>query len=348
VNTEAIVTFRDIDLASLEYAALSYVWGSAQKLTLRRWDMARLEIPGSLRGQVSRTIEDAMDITARLKIRYIWVDALCIVQDNDGDKSIHISNMSAIYEYSLLTILAAAGADADAGLPGVRVPRTASQFHALIKNPSATSPGMSLMTLLNLDSGRDLFNHYLDESVWAARGWTLQERVMSRRNLIFTNQQIYWACRKSQWCEETQLETSLARSSWFSMDEAETILDPACINRLAPSDTVEQAWYQLRKLVLSYTKRQLTNQGDAHDAFAAILQEAAMQIGEHFLWGLPASRFELGLCWEPQWAGLSRREDLSTLELTSLHRRVPFPTWSWMGWRGPVNLRVEDRHVDLG
>lgn len=346
VKREAVVTFRNVHLTEIRYAALSYVWGSAQKLTLRGCDVVRLGMPKSLRGQVSRTIEDAMHITALLNIQYLWVDALCIVQDSSLDKGVYIGSMSAIYEHSLLTIVAAAGIDADAGLPGLRMPRTSQQLHALVKNRSDMNPGMSLMTTLN--QGRDVYDHFLDDSVWAARGWTLQERVMSRRNLIFTQEQIYWACRRSQWCEETHLETSLARSSWSSKDETEHILDPACINPQAPSDSVEQTWYQLRKLVLRYSTRKLTNDGDAHDAFAAILQEATKQTGEHFIWALPASRFELGLCWEPQWTGLSRREALSSLRMTSLQRHVSFPTWSWLGWKGPINLRVEDRYVDLG
>lgn len=70
---------------------------------------------------------------------------------------------------------------------------------------------------------------------------------------------------------------------------------------------------------------------------------------EPFLWGLPASaRFEIGLCWEPYREGLARREGLTTLPATTLKRKVPFPSWSWIGWEGAVVIRFEDKYIDEG
>jgi hypothetical protein len=69
-------------------------------------------------------------------------------------------------------------------------------------------------------------------------------------------------------------------------------------------DETGQIWYKLLQLVRDFTGRKLTIPGDAYDAFATILQQFRILIGEHFLWGLPAARFELGLCWEPRRQGL--------------------------------------------
>src|SRR5687768_2799439 len=63
VRTKAIVTFKDIDVKSLRYVALSYVWGSAQRLAINQSNKLQLGADGSLSGKVTPTIEDAMAVT---------------------------------------------------------------------------------------------------------------------------------------------------------------------------------------------------------------------------------------------------------------------------------------------
>ncbi len=64
--------------------------------------------------------------------RYLWVDALCIVQDDPGDKHQQIANMDAVYAHGLLTIVNAAGADANAGLPGIQ-PGSRTAFQPIVE-----------------------------------------------------------------------------------------------------------------------------------------------------------------------------------------------------------------------
>ena len=105
-------------------------------------------------------------------MRYLWVDALCIVQDDPILSHDQISQMGSIYLKAIFTIVAAAGKDADAGLPGVRPwSRTVDQ--------------QSVDILLTAIDGP----HYDGEvrnSTWSTRGWTLQEEALSARRLIFT------------------------------------------------------------------------------------------------------------------------------------------------------------------
>jgi hypothetical protein len=72
----------------------------------------RRKLPGSIR--------DAMDLCSALFIRYIWVDSLCIIKDSPRDKNLHINNMHRIYQGAVLTIVSAAGKDANAGLPAFK------------------------------------------------------------------------------------------------------------------------------------------------------------------------------------------------------------------------------------
>lgn len=104
-----------MDLSQLKYVALSYVRGGNQRITLQRSNYADLQNGRSLVGRVPRTIEDALYLTGALGVQYLWVDALCIVQDDNADKEAQIGNMGSVCTHSLFTIIAAAGGDAEAG-----------------------------------------------------------------------------------------------------------------------------------------------------------------------------------------------------------------------------------------
>jgi hypothetical protein len=104
-----------------EYVALSYVWGQAEMLRLQRSNLEFLQKRGSLNLMtMPATIADAAEVTKAIGERYLWVDALCIIQDDDADKTYFIPNMDTVYGCALLTIIALSGEGASAGLPGIR------------------------------------------------------------------------------------------------------------------------------------------------------------------------------------------------------------------------------------
>lgn len=357
VKTKAVVQLANVHIADFEYIALSYVWGSAQRLVMNLGNMDNLGEPGALNGTVSETIEDAMSLTAMLGIQYLWVDALCILQDDPLDKSHQLPFMDQVYRYSQLTIIAAAGADAEAGLPGLSEPRALREHIIKVKDGTAESPDIHLAGALKI---RPMWHsNCLFDTTWRTRGWTLQEKAVSRRTLTFTPTQIYWHCREATWMEGIFSETSLVKPMLYDstmeteflrinskMGEAETF-----------DDSLESAWEQLRAQIVEFSARHLTNPGDALDAFSAILQEFRRTTGENFLWATPVTRFELGLCWNQaapivQGASvgspLARRTELTTLPTTSLSCRVPFPSWSWLGWMGGAEVCFTDRCREAG
>ncbi|KAF0320022.1 tol protein-like protein [Colletotrichum asianum] len=189
VTQRAVVRLSNVDITSLRYVALSYVWGKdAQKTTLTRKSKQSLSIPGALDGIVSKTIEDAVDLTKLLGLQYIWVDALCIVQDDIPDKSHHLAFMYQVYRYAEVTVIAASGKDANAGLPGLHEPRRIQQ--RVFKIVEAT-PDTNELCLITAPDIRPAWKYnYLEGSEWSSRGWTLQEKVMSRRTLIFTDTEV--------------------------------------------------------------------------------------------------------------------------------------------------------------
>ena len=107
------------------YAALSYVWGRRKFFRTLKENVADLEKPGALSkpeylGQIPPTISDAMHVAREIGLRYIWVDSLCIVQDDDtGNKIEAIKMMDLVYAAADIVIVAAGSADAYSGIAGI-------------------------------------------------------------------------------------------------------------------------------------------------------------------------------------------------------------------------------------
>ena len=101
------------------YLALSYVWGKMPFIQLTKSNAEMLKRKGSLKEQkLPRTIEDAINLVSLLDERYLWVDALCIVQDDIVSKMEQIAQMDRIYLCAALTIVSAGGTEANSGLSG--------------------------------------------------------------------------------------------------------------------------------------------------------------------------------------------------------------------------------------
>lgn len=298
---------------------------------------------------------DTIRLTKILGIRYLWVDALCIIQDDNADKSNQIALMSAIYGCAYLTVVAASGNDADAGLPGMRPgTRFKKQEEIAIKfsqkvtaaESQSTDVESEISLLTTLNPLRLPSTHYLDATTWSTRGWTMQERVLSRRNLIFTPEQVFWVCNSATFCEESYFEHPI-KFHRFHRSASELTLQIPFRNFYDSTDLVDRFWSQYQDLVCRFTQRKFTYEGDVHDAFSAILDGLGNVQGETFIWGMPRSRFELALSWKAFY-GQRRRRQLSTLPMTPLNVRVAFPSWSWMGWIGETWVSVRDNRAELG
>jgi hypothetical protein len=174
----------------VEYAALSYVWGQRQE-DLVDWPA---------------TVLDAVDVSRRLGLRYLWVDRLCINQSDPVEKDYLISRMTTIYEYAELTIVSAFGSGASDGLPGVRSTPRKKQPKILLET------GSLLVSAL-----QDPRQEILVSDYWT-RGWTYQEGVLSNRRLVFTENQAYWECRCMAAQESLQLPLDLVHKNHNPVD----------------------------------------------------------------------------------------------------------------------------------
>ena len=341
VRQDAIQEFYNLRIAELTFVALSYVWGSSPSVKLSNANRPNMQKPAALSGiPIPKTIADSMRLVGQLGLQYLWVDALCIIQDDAKDQSYQIGKMASVYHSAYLTLVAASGEDSSAGLVGFESSiRSCDQHEVVVLQPSEHNNGLSVMNTLK-SCPRHCEEWYtrgqedVDFSKWSKRAWTVQEKALSRRTLVFTKEQVFWNCQKGYFCEESNFEVPHVRLKHFYPS----------VHRLGIHQLTEKksdSWQVYGDLVQNYMLRDLTYKGDVHAAFQGILDAMESFTNTEFLYGLPLARFELALMWET-FHGVQRREALSTFSMSSLKRPIVFPTWSWMGWIGDIHCRVGD------
>ncbi|KAI8625947.1 HET-domain-containing protein [Xylariaceae sp. FL1651] len=288
-----------------DYVALSYVWGKTNYPNLLKANLHIFQEDGVFdRIKLAKTIRDAIDLTAKLGFRFLWVDAICIVQDDDDAKDELIANMDVIYGNAALTIVAASGTHADAGLQvGGQENRAARAV--------VTEQFCKELTLGVVPS----FDSELMDSTYAQRGWTYQEACLSPRCLILWDGLAYFVCRAAVWREDIDVESDCVQP----FDGANTMGKTA-------------SEWPLRRFadhVYTYTSRNLTYQSDILRAFNGIQTALTASMGNtEMISGLPIAALDWALLWNGVPHG-------------TLRRRHGFPSWSWAGWCGSIVMALD-------
>jgi hypothetical protein len=190
----------------IEYCALSYVWGNVKTLEATISTVHSLEESRGLERQKSNiplVIQDAILLTSTLGCQYLWVDALCILQDDHAELAAEISRMGSIYSQAFLTIAAASGNDADSCLPGLR---------------PGTRPRPRTLTFIDGDPvvvqpSDEIFDNVVDTK-YESRAWTFQETRLSPRCLYFCEDTFFLRC-----LEYVYMELEPDQPTWSDPNE---------------------------------------------------------------------------------------------------------------------------------
>lgn len=173
-----------------EYVALSHCWGNLEKqerFCTYTNNIKRLKAGFSYRS-LPKTFRDAITVTRALGIPYLWIDSLCIIQEDEKDWEEEAGKMEEIFSSSYCTIAADSAASSLAGFLNERLPRVCVS----IETPRGP---------LYLAEAIDSFDADVENGILNSRGWVLQERVLSRRTIHFTSTQVYWECGDGIHCE---------------------------------------------------------------------------------------------------------------------------------------------------
>ncbi|KAF2126702.1 HET-domain-containing protein [Dothidotthia symphoricarpi CBS 119687] len=173
----------------LKYAALSYCWGSAVPFTTTSETIGARQAIISV-NDLPIVFQEAILVARKLGLRYLWIDALCIIQDDLADWERESSQMSYVFAYAHVTIGAAASAACDASFL-----RRSSKPNITIPFKSMLSPDVRGGYTLYLESDEQIRVDY-ESSRWNSRAWVYQEKKLATRLLIFGETMLQMQCRE--------------------------------------------------------------------------------------------------------------------------------------------------------
>lgn len=315
----------------ITYNTLSHRWGTSKFLSLLLNNQRDLEHGVPLRN-LKQTFQDAVLITRRLGVRYLWIDCLCIIQDSKEDWRVESARMGEVYKYGHCNIAAAKSTD-DVD-EGCYVKRDPLRIKPLIIETTirkwyenTAEPTQYCINRLLRDC------EYVDTASLNLRGWVLQERVMSPRTLHFGPTQIVFEC-----CESKASETwPGAVAIDLPSDRAGLKVQQAKMER-SKSMGIDRSSYPTKNsfkypdgfeywenVVQYYSDTNVTIGTDRLVAVSGIMKSIQPKIGAEYIAGLWNYQVEYQLLWKAVHSGQCTRP-----------AEYVAPTWSWASVQGQV------------
>lgn len=304
------------------YIALSYRWGQHQQLTLQTSNLKHFKDGLPISG-LPKTFRDLVQVARMLGINYLWIDALCIIQNSDEDWKEESVRMRDIYANSYCTIAAAWAPDPTGGLFHARSPEEIRC--GIINTTWALGAPSNLGTIRIFE--QSAWNNQIMRSPLHRRGWALQERLLPPRLLYFTQHQILWECDTTRKCEAFVNQSPKEYSEPHEREERIY----TWFESLGPSERGQlplklfRAWIQVVK---TYSRCLLTMPGDklvAIHGIASLFQDLS---DDSYLLGIWVSRFFDCLIWRVQ-----RGEGI-----ISRPNEYRAPSWSWASIEGAIEM----------
>ncbi|KAE8442072.1 hypothetical protein EG329_003880 [Mollisiaceae sp. DMI_Dod_QoI] len=302
--------------AQVNYVALSYCWGGPQTMLTAKTEKAwETSLPWA---ELSQTIKDSVYVSAKLGFKYLWVDALCIVQDDMTDKMAEIAKMVHVYSAATLTV---ASSSAAAATEGFLQDRKFTDFPSQVFELPVRCPDGQLgsATLFRPPPSTPLTSEPLN-----ARGWALQERLLSSRILDFKKLQLRWTC------ETLPLNHVQSYSDGWNNHVEDTVFI------VDSSEDPHSIW---RRMVYAYTLRNLTVATDRILAISGIAEVLSRGIEGEYWAGLWESNLPLCLMWKSTPVDSEYSSGSKSATLVPRPPTYQGPSWSWVS----VNTRTHYR-----
>ncbi|KAJ4129128.1 hypothetical protein NW768_007661 [Fusarium equiseti] len=316
----------DHNLLNLQYLILSYAWGPAAnsaKTTASNLQAMKHSLPLS---DLPKTVQDAILLTRKLGVRYLWVDALCILQSEGPDDMKHVKDWSYeaerfghYYQNALLTISATGAVSSHEGLFLPRSDMVLSPKSVVLQHIDVT-----------LRSFLPSWESEMEFPPLASRGWALQERFLSNRILHFGQNLILWECHElsaSELDPEGLDPKGLDGNSGFSSSTFLSIFQ----NLKSEEISLDLFMDQWLEFISIYSRAECSYYSDRLPALSGIANIIQKKIGKKYIAGLWEPGFTRGLMWV---GGTPKTgHDFETTDLETEERQLNIPSWSWAASR---------------
>ncbi|KAI1287169.1 heterokaryon incompatibility protein-domain-containing protein, partial [Xylaria venustula] len=294
-----------------KYIALSHSWGGHQPAKTVRSNLAA-RCAGFPLSELPLTFRDAIAVATEIGIQYIWIDSLCIIQDDPEDWKREAATMGDVYLHSYLTIAATRAANSEAGFLGAR------SFTDTVRLAGVSS-GVDDRNVYACQ--RRSFANDVDDGPLNRRAWVLQERVLSPRTLHFTEHQVYWECWEHHQGEDLEYQyLGVMKKEAFPVQLSPRSL--LCNSPARGSELPRGSWY----LFSEYSSFDLTFQTDKLIAIGGLVQKLESRLQITYTKGVWKEFLHHSVLWS------ARTEDLEYLP------SMGAPSWSWASRKGPVNF----------
>ncbi|KAJ8060715.1 hypothetical protein OCU04_011020 [Sclerotinia nivalis] len=302
-----------------KYIALSHCWGGQIDTSLTTSNLQSLQNKIKM-SNLPANFRDAVLITRALRIEFLWIDSLCIIQDSKYDWEVESKNMGDVYRNCVLTIAAAAAAYKAAD--------------GILHNPTQRRHDTKPKLKLSKDSGPDDVVEIVGASrqqedlqtlcssgPLQSRAWTLQEKILSSRILWYGRRQIYWQCLCGyQSADGIPSSGRGLPESYFNY----TAVTQKLIHSKSYSDGPNISKIELfdinceyQTMIEDYSRRNLSYPSDKLPAFSGIAALIHKTLGGHYLAGIWSKFFRENLLWYK--------------EVLKASHTKPYraPSWSW-------------------
>jgi hypothetical protein len=309
--------YQSLKNEKAQYATLSYCWGSGvQPLTTTASNLRDhlLALPFSL----PKTISDAVEVCRKVGIRYLGVDALCIIQDDDSDKLDQIAKMGSIYKNSTITIVAASAEKVTDGFLSDWKPlKPSAQLPIFVDNSTFGTIYLRMQHIENI---------YSSEEPIFQKAWPFQEILLSPRVLVFDS------CQISPKCLEHGFQPVFETYLNFQFDCPNLPLSVFdSVNKYLALREIEERENYLRfnqayiweRIVHEYSERELTFFDDRRPALAGIATELSKSWNGVYLAGFWEETIIQQLGWYRNMSNFTRPPRKHT-------KRIGSPSWSWV------------------
>lgn len=308
-----------------KYTALSYCWGKAKIFTTTRENMHEnmQEIPLN---QLPATFLDAFSISRRLNIRYIWIDALCIVQNDSIDWDREARKMGAVYQSAYVTIAASSSDNAGQSFLEAQTNRRSLSFALPYDDKSPDT--FSLVVGDRPDAKANIKHAELNR-----RGWVLQERLLSRRVLHFARDQVYWECRHHARAEDgSAFPQHLDQEFLFPLPGLMKKIDIKSLDEYTSEkdDVFQKVWTTILAFYCNCEFSQPPDRLIALSSLVNKLRPLTKRTYEDGNWFLPDSNLlPESLFWRPE-------DSQQSIDPTA-------PSWSWTSRQGTLDFAFHNR-----